>query len=80
MIPSLTAFIQRQIKQRSLLSYSLSSFFSHKESGRGGNTVRDKRWHTPTMKTTRAVADPGFPVGEAWTPEVATFRRICMSK
>ena len=33
------------------------------------------------------VADPGFPVeggvdlvGGAWTPEVATFRKICMSK
>ena len=33
------------------------------------------------------VADPGFPVvggvdlvGGAWTPEAATFRKICMSK
>ena len=35
-----------------------------------------------------SVADPGFPVGgggvdlvgEAWTPEAVTFRKICMSK
>ena len=33
-----------------------------------------------------AVADPGFPVGGrgprrgAWTPEAATFHKICMSK
>ena len=27
-----------------------------------------------------SVADPGFPVGWAWTPEVAMFRKICMSK
>ena len=36
--------------------------------------------------TQSAVADPGFPVGGrgpcrgAWTPEAATFRKICMSK
>ena len=35
----------------------------------------------------RSAADPGFPVGGrgprrrgAWTPEAATFRKICMSK
>ena len=28
----------------------------------------------------RPVADPGFPVGGAPTPEAATFRKICMSK
>ena len=34
-----------------------------------------------------AVADPGFPVGGAWTsyggpwtPEAATFQKFCMSK
>ena len=27
-----------------------------------------------------SVADPGLPVGGAWTPEAATFRKICMSK
>ena len=26
------------------------------------------------------VADPGFPVGRAPTPEAAMFRKICMSK
>ena len=36
---------------------------------------------------TFSVADPGFPtgggvdlVGGTWTPEAATFRRICVSK
>ena len=27
-----------------------------------------------------AVADPGFPVGGAWTPEAVTFQKMCMSK
>ena len=26
------------------------------------------------------VADPGFPVRGAWSPEAATFSKICMSK
>ena len=39
-----------------------------------------------SMYVTTPVADPGSPVGGrgprrgAWTPEVAMFRKICMSK
>ena len=39
----------------------------------------------PENKTTHAVADPGFPVGGGThlvggaTPEVVTFRKLCMS-
>ena len=39
------------------------------------------------MHLSEAVADPGFSVGGrgprrggAWTPEVVTFRKFCMSK
>ena len=31
-------------------------------------------------KTTFAVADPGFPVGGAWTPDVGAIQQKCMRK